>query len=214
MTLRMTVSRRRVGAVVLVVTVVLSVGLLGSVVGAALAGDDPPGEHSVDVGFARDMGIHHGQGVELAELARDRTDDEEIRRLAADIALTQHGQIGQMRGWLDTWGRPPSSVEPPMEWMGHAAGEPMPGLASDEEVAALTAATGVEADTLFLELMIRHHQGGLHMAQAAAGTAREPYVRALATGMVESQTAEIGYMTDLLAARGVRYGDPRTPSDG
>lgn len=207
-------SRRQAGAGALVVAVVLAAALLGGVVGASLGGDDPPGEHSVDVGFARDMGIHHGQGVELAELVRDRTDDETIRRLAPDIALTQQSQIGQMRGWLDTWGRPPTSVEPPMQWMGHPAGQPMPGLATDEEIEALTAATGVEAETLFLELMIRHHQGGLHMAEAAAADASEPFVRALATGMIESQTAEIERMTDLLAERGVRYGGPRTPSDG
>jgi len=81
----------------------------------------------------------------------------------------------------------------------------MPGLASDEEVAELTAAEGVAAETLFLELMIRHHQGGIHMASAAADTADEEFVRRLAGGMVESQQAEVDYMADLLAERGVDY---------
>jgi len=90
----------------------------------------------------------------------------------------------------------------------------MPGIATDDEVAALTAARGVEAETLFLELMIRHHQGGIHMASAAASTAATDFVRKLAGGMVESQQAEIDYMADLLAARGVGYrGDEAsTPS--
>jgi uncharacterized protein (DUF305 family) len=178
--------------------------------------DEPPGERSIDVGFARDMGIHHAQAVTLADLVRDRTDDEEIRRLAGDIAHTQQAQIGEMRGWLDAWGRPPSTVRPQMEWMGHglAPGERMPGMASDAEVAQLTAARGQAAEVLFLELMIRHHQGGRHMAELAERSADESFVRALARGMIESQTAEVRYMQDLLRARGVRYGDePGNPSD-
>lgn len=164
-----------------------------------------PGEDSVDVGFARDMGAHHAQAVEIAELLRDRTDDESLRRLASDIALTQQAQIGQMRGWLDIWGRPPTSVDPPMGWMGHEH-EPgqvvtMPGMASDEEIAALTAARGAEAERLFLELMIRHHRGGVEMASYAADHADHDVVRALAGGMVEAQTAEIAQLEELLASR-------------
>ena len=201
---------RRPGAVaaaVGVIAVVLVVAALGVMAGRwSAAGDDPPGEGSVDVGFARDMAAHHDQAVALSGLVRDRTDDPDIKLLAKDIALTQQGQIGEMRGWLDVWGLPPTSVEPPMQWMdGMAAGEPMPGLAGDDEIAALTAAEGVEAETLFLELMIRHHEGGIHMASAAADTAGEEFVRRLAGGMVESQQAEVDYMVDLLAERGVDY---------
>jgi uncharacterized protein (DUF305 family) len=176
----------------------------------------PPGERSVDVGFARDMGIHHAQAVVLADLVRDRTDDEAVRLLAGDIAHTQQAQIGEMRGWLDAWGRPPTTVRPQMEWMGHgvAAGQRMPGMASDAEIAQLTAAKGKAAEVLFLQLMIRHHQGGRHMAELAASSAAEPFVRALARGMLESQAAEVEYMQDLLRGRGVRYGDePGNPSD-
>jgi uncharacterized protein (DUF305 family) len=195
-------SRRRVFLAVAVIVLVAS----AFVIGDKAADDIAPGEDSVDVGFARDMGIHHAQAVMLAELLRDRTLDGNMRLLATDIALTQQSQIGQMRGWLDTWGRPPTSVEPPMQWMGHSADEPMPGLATDEEIAALTAAQGVPAENLFLELMIRHHEGGLHMARVAADKASKPYVRALARSIIESQTADITNMTDLLAARGVQYG--------
>lgn len=197
-------TRRLVIAAAAVAVVVLMAGAY--IVGDRTGRDGDPGEDSVDVGFARDMGTHHAQAVQLANLLRDRTGDEAMRLLATDIALTQQSQIGQMRGWLDTWGRPPTSVEPPMRWMDHPAGEPMPGLASDEEIAELTASEGADAEVLFLQLMIRHHEGGLHMARVAAEDAEQPYVRALATGVVESQTADIANMTDLLAARGVQYG--------
>lgn len=194
-------SRRRVFLAVAVIVLVAGAFVLGD-----RASEAVPAEGSVDVGFARDMGVHHAQAVMLAELMRDRTIDGNMRLVATDVALTQQSQIGQMRGWLDAWGRPPTSVEPPMGWMDHDGDEPMPGLATDEEVAALTAATGRPAEVLFLQLMIRHHEGGLHMAEVAAADATEPYVRALARSMVESQTADIANMTDLLAARGVQYG--------
>ena len=193
--------------------VVLAALLIGVVIGRTFDRErdrsSVPGEDSVDVGFARDMGAHHAQAVEIAELLRDRSDDTDLRRIASDIALTQQAQIGQMRGWLDIWGRPPTSVDPPMGWMGHehvaGAVVTMPGMATDDEIAALTAARGPEAERLFLELMIRHHQGGVQMASYAADHAEESVVRTLARGMVEAQTAEIAQLEDQLTTR---FGEP------
>jgi uncharacterized protein (DUF305 family) len=92
-----------------------------------------------------------------------------------------------------------------MGWMGHhlAKGEviPMPGIATDDEIARLTAAHGPPAEKLFLELMIRHHRGGVQMATYAADHAQTSIVRALARGIAEAQTAEIAQLQDLLAQR-------------
>src|SRR5215475_11611621 len=100
-------------AVALGMMLLLAVAIGGVVVGRATGGGSgaatprkPPGEASVDVGFARDMGIHHTQAVLISDLVYDRTLDPEIRNLAGDIAATQQAQIGEMRGWLDVWGRP------------------------------------------------------------------------------------------------------------
>jgi uncharacterized protein (DUF305 family) len=153
------------------------------------------GGTDVDAGFARDMGVHHAQAVEMAELVNGRTTDPEVGVMARDIALTQQYQIGEMRGWLDAWGLPPTSTDEPMAWMGMSG--PMPGLASDEELAALRDATGAEVDRLFVELMIRHHQGGVSMAEAARDHAEAPYVRQLASSIVDSQTAEVGTLEQI-----------------
>jgi uncharacterized protein (DUF305 family) len=190
-----------------VLAAVVAALLVGIVIGRVGDHDRDrfPGEDSVDVGFARDMGTHHAQAVQIAELLRDRSDDEDLRRIAADIALTQQAQIGQMRGWLDIWGRPPTSVDPPMGWMGHehapGATVTMPGIASADEIAELTAARGADAEKLFLELMIRHHQGGVEMASHAADHAETRVVRSLARGIVESQTAEIEQLRQQLTDR-------------
>ncbi|WP_408055530.1 DUF305 domain-containing protein [Streptomyces radicis] len=181
------------------------------------ASSSTPDEDSVDVGFARDMSVHHQQAVEMSFLVRDNTDDEDVRLLAFDIINTQANQRGMMLGWLEVWDMP-KSTSTPMEWMpGHSmpdhegmdgmedmdgAAALMPGMATDEDIEELTAAEGRAAEVLFLELMIEHHQGGVEMARAAADAASTEEVERLAGGMVEAQASEIDLMNDMLAARG------------
>lgn len=181
---------------------VLAALLLGGLLGYWLGRSGAPTVDSVDVGFAQDMSVHHEQAVQMAALVYDRSDDPAIRSLAFDILTTQQGQIGIMSGWLDAWGRPWTSSGPRMEWMGMAIEGLMPGMATAEQMAALRAADGEAADVLFLQLMIPHHQGGVEMAQYAFDHAQEEPVRLLARGMVEAQSLEIGYMNELLAAKG------------
>ncbi|MEV7462798.1 DUF305 domain-containing protein [Streptomyces rubiginosohelvolus] len=168
-----------------------------------------PAENSVDAGFARDMAIHHQQAVEMSFIVRDRTDDEDVRRLAYDIINTQANQRGMMLGWLEMWGLPKSAAGPPMKWMGHTVtptddGSLMPGMATDAELAALTAAKDEKAEVLFLRLMTVHHRAGADMAQAAAGAAKTDAIRNLAEGMVRGQQSEIGLMADMLKDRGAK----------
>ncbi|AEN13615.1 MULTISPECIES: DUF305 domain-containing protein [unclassified Streptomyces] len=167
-----------------------------------------PAEGSADVGFARDMSVHHQQAVEMAFLVRDRTDDEDVRRLAYDIINTQANQRGMMLGWLESWDRPKSSERPPMEWMGHpvsaADGSLMPGMATDSELDGLRAAEGRDAEVRFLRLMTVHHRAGADMARAAADSAGTDEIRNLAAGMARAQESEIALMADMLRARGAR----------
>ncbi|WP_308283310.1 DUF305 domain-containing protein [Pseudonocardia nigra] len=184
------------------------IGLPGSSSPAAPAPD------SVDVGFAQDMTVHHQQGVQMAAWARDHTNDPVIAQLAADIETTQNSQIGRMQGWLSLWNASPLPLGEHMEWMAgpaHSHGDAgdtaagvntMPGMASEAELAALRAATGQEMDVLFLQLMLRHHQGGVGMMQYAAEQAAVPQVRNLAAQMLKSQQAESDYLRQLLAERG------------
>ena len=128
-----------------------------------------PGEGSAEAGFARDMSVHHAQAVEMAEIVRDKTRSEEIRLMAADMALTQQGQIGRMQGWLDAWNLPATGTEPAMSWMGHPTEGRMPGMASPKEIERLQKASPEEADKMFIRLMIPHHQAAVHMAKAVKG---------------------------------------------
>ena len=184
----------------------LAIGLLGlGLVGGALlwrAWPATPGDGSAEAGFARDMSAHHEQAVEMAQIIVERTDDPLVRGLAMDIMLTQQGQIGQMMGWLDLWDLLPTSDEPLMAWMGHAAGGQMPGMATREELRHLESLSGVEADREFLRLMIRHHEGGAPMAQAILERTDLEAVRRLARSVIQSQQAEIDDMRAMLESKG------------
>ena len=195
--------------------IALAALLLGGLAGYWLGRAPTPATDSVDAGFARDMSLHHEQAVQMAALVYDRSDDPAVRSLAFDILTTQQGQIGIMSGWLDAWGLPWTSAGPRMAWMGMPTEGLMPGMATAEQMDALRAADGEAADSLFLQLMIPHHAGGVSMATEAAVHAEREPVRLLATSMAEAQTSEIAYMNELLVAKGAAPIDaPATGDSG
>lgn len=194
-----------VGVLVSVMAVALLVAGGAIAVATGIGADRPPVEDSVDAGFARDMSTHHTQAVRMAQQVRDHGSDPAIRLLAYDVETGQLAQIGQMRGWLQTWGLTPQSSLPQMGWMGmadHAHDGLMPGMATTAELDRLRTLSGRALDVYFLQLMIRHHQGGLEMAQYGATHAAEPYVRDLAGKIVVAQQAEVVTMEQLLRERG------------
>lgn len=191
-------------AIVLAVAVALTVG---AVAVARSQSPAAPADDSADAGFARDMSAHHAQAVEMALVMVGRSENLDIRILATDVLLTQQAQVGTMRGWLDVWGLPRSSLEPRMAWMGHATDGPMPGMASDEEIDSLRELPPAAADRRFLELMIRHHEGGSAMAQAGLDRGEQPVVRRLAEAILTSQRSEVDAMQALLARLPAGGGD-------
>ncbi|MEO8105989.1 MAG: DUF305 domain-containing protein [Actinomycetes bacterium] len=201
--------------VVTVVVASVAALVLGAALGALLlGGDSEPGDQSAEAGFARDMSVHHAQAVEMAFMIRDNTDDPEIQVMAYDIINTQRAQMGMFSGWLQQWELPQTSVRPPMQWTDHGHGgdemssyDDMPGMASDDQLDQLSRAEGVEAEILFLELMIDHHQGGVEMAQAVLPLTERTEVTYLADTIVAGQQAEIATMETMLANRKALY-DP------
>ncbi|MET1035871.1 MAG: DUF305 domain-containing protein [Arthrobacter sp.] len=196
---------------------VVAAGIGGWMLGTLSPRTGYPTELSADAGFARDMQTHHNQAVQLSLIVRDRTDNEAVRSIAYDIATTQAQQSGQMFAWLQLWGLPQTGDRPAMAWMedmvtedaashaGHAArghGMSSMGMASAADIERLTAATGTAADRLYLRLMIRHHQGGVAMAEAGLARAQSPLVLDLARKMVVAQESEINAMNALLERLG------------
>ncbi|MFE9447870.1 DUF305 domain-containing protein [Streptomyces sp. NPDC006739] len=174
------------------------------------SGTKVPGAESADAGFARDMAVHHQQAVEMSYIVRDRTKNEEVRRLAYDIAQTQANQRGMLLGWLDLWGLPKVSAEPPMTWMGMgdmASGKDgalMPGMATNTELKKLGTLDGKQAEIFYLQLMTAHHKGGIHMAEGCVAKCTVGVEKDLAQGMVDAQQSEIQLMADMLKERGAQ----------
>jgi uncharacterized protein (DUF305 family) len=153
----------------------------------------------VDVGFAADMIDHHDQAVAMSLLVIDRATSSAVRTLALEIATSQRREGGMLLQFLRDRGI--ASTDPTrtvMAWMDEPTPhDQMPGLATRDEMLQLTNATGSDVDQLFVTLMIKHHEGGIHMAEFAAEHAETQDLRDLAARMVVDQKREIGEMQQL-----------------
>lgn len=170
-----------------------------------------PDDESAEAGFARDMATHHAQAVDMSFSVLDKSADGELRTLASDIIVTQSTQRGIFMGWLQQWRLPQASARPRMAWMpGHAhlptanGGVLMHGMATEPELQRLRDAHGVDAEILFLQLMIRHHEGGILMARALLELTHRRELIQMATSIEDGQWVEIAYMRTMLGARGAQ----------
>jgi len=190
------------------VVVAVVIAMIGFTVGALTSRPDHPNEGSAEVGFARDMSAHHGQAVEMGMIAFQNATLPEVRTLGGDIAITQQSQVGMMQTWLKEWGVGPNSSTPPMSWMPEGQqslnGNLMPGMATREEIAKLKAAKGTDLDILFLQYMLRHHLGGIHMVDGVLAQNPTQEVRDLAETMKKNQSGEITVMETMLAHLGAK----------
>lgn len=136
---------------------------------SSLSGTDavatPSDAHNAaDVAFLEDMIGHHAQAIVMGELVEGDLEDEKVRSLAARISDEQEPEMRAMGQVLESWGtKAPPQAENPTFGMNSGHGHSMPGMASRAELDDLEAATGREADRLYLDLMITHHEGAIEM---------------------------------------------------
>jgi uncharacterized protein (DUF305 family) len=172
--------------------------------GSPAAGGSPSTTvyNQADVAFAQGMIPHHQQAVQMAELAPSRANDPQVKDLAAKIEAAQAPEIEQLTAWLTEWGVPlPSAAAGGPDAHDGAHGSTaggMPGMMTDQDMTALEAASGNHFDRMFLEMMIRHHEGAVEMATTEQQQGRYPAAKALAEKIKADQTAEIGQMRSLL----------------
>jgi uncharacterized protein (DUF305 family) len=153
------------------------------------------GVNGADVTFAQMMIPHHEQAIEMAELALDPKAGAgaEVRALATAIRGAQDPEIATMKGWLTSWGAPlaPDPAEHDMSTM--------QGMMSADEMRTLGQQTGSAFDKRWLEMMIRHHEGAIVMANDVKAGGSFASVKTLAAQIVTGQQAEIDQMRRLLA---------------
>jgi uncharacterized protein (DUF305 family) len=169
------------------------------------APDTARGRSDADVRFMQHMIAHHQQARVMSAMVPQRTTRPEIRLIAERIDVSQDDEMRQMRSWLRRHG-----VEAPAADV-HAHGEhaSMPGMLTEAELARLAASKGAEFDRLFLEYMIRHHEGAVTMVAqlfATPGAAQSSEMYGFATDVNADQRAEIARMRALLATMAVPRG--------
>jgi len=146
-----------------------------------------------DVRFMQGMIGHHAQALDMTALVATRSRSDAIRKLAQRIELSQADEIKMMQEWLTGRGQ-----KVPDQHAHHAPGATlMPGMLTPEEMARLAQAKGPEFDRLFLEFMIKHHEGALTMVQdlfAQPGAGQESDVFAFASDVDADQRMEIDRM--------------------
>jgi uncharacterized protein (DUF305 family) len=186
-------------------TLMSVIALAGALALAGCSGSDEPaqdtatvaGEHAehndADVMFAQMMIPHHEQAIEMADVVLAKPDlDPRITELADQVKAAQAPEIEELGQWLDAWG-----AERTSEHSGHAG---MEGMMSEDDMQLLSDAVGPEANRLFLEQMIAHHQGAVEMAQTEIESGKDSGAIEMAQTIVETQQAEIETMEALLAS--------------
>jgi uncharacterized protein (DUF305 family) len=74
----------------------------------------------------------------------------------------------------------------------------MPGMLSAKELETLESASGQEFQTMWLEMMIEHHEGAVEMAEAQVEEGSNAKAVALAEDIISTQEREISTMQNLL----------------
>ena len=162
-----------------------------------------PGHTEADIRFMHHMLAHHAQALAMTALVPTRTRRQDIRLLAERIEVSQRDEIAQMQRWLRDRGAEVPSVDPAHAHHAAASHAGMAGMLTPQEMARLAAATGSDFDRLFLEFMIRHHEGALTMVSelfAAPGAGQDTDIFRFASDVQADQGMEIARMRRLLSA--------------
>lgn len=193
-----TKSSRWIRGAALLAAVVLTASC-GPVAATAQAGQPAaqPVRNDADVRFMQGMIAHHAQALEMTALVPDRAVSQAVKMMAERIDVSQRDEIATLERWLRAHGAPAADSS----HAHHGAGHTMPGMLSAEEMRRLAAASGAEFDRLFLELMIRHHEGALVMVAelfGSRGGGQDPEVFAIASEVDADQRMEIDRMRAML----------------
>lgn len=149
--------------------------------------------NQADITFASSMVPHHQQAIEMADMALTRASSSDVKKLATQIKAAQDPEIATMTDWLTDWG------SAPMPSGDHdMGGMSMDGLMTAQEMSALKDASGRAFDRMWLQLMIKHHEGAVTMAKTQLSQGQSPDAKTLAQSVIDGQSKEIATMTGLL----------------
>lgn len=144
------------------------------------------GEYS-DERFIDKMAAHHQMAIDMARVAQENAELEEIRRIADDVITAQQAEIDEFASIKEErFGSSElpammSPEEPSMQAM------LMPDQLAEQE----------PFDRAFIDSMVPHHASAIEMASTALIESDDPEMRRLARNIVDAQSREIGEMIEL-----------------
>lgn len=199
---------RRSALFALVVAVALALGGCtssdGSGGGSGSSGSSGSSAHNdADATFAAEMVPHHEQALQMVAMTQGRDLSPDFEQLTTNIYDAQQPEIDEMKGWLEDWGEP-TATGTGMGGMGNMSEMPgmdgsAPGMMSDDDLGELTNTTDRSAfEKMWLTMMIAHHQGAIDMARTELADGEYQPALDLAQSIIESQSAEIGQMKQML----------------
>ncbi|MEU1891231.1 DUF305 domain-containing protein [Streptomyces pristinaespiralis] len=170
----------------------------------ASASVDADRHNEADVSFAQGMIPHHRQAVVMSDMAETRAASDQVKDLAENIKKAQEPEIATMSAWLKAWGEKIPEGMGDMEdmrGMDHDNGRsPMPGMMDEHQMDGMRNAEGKTFDTMFLTMMIKHHEGAIDIARTEKQEGAYGPAKKLADDIIVAQTAEISQMRMLLNA--------------
>jgi uncharacterized protein (DUF305 family) len=163
---------------------------------------ESPRHTEADVDFMQGMIHHHAQALVMTSMVRERASSRDLTILARRIEFAQDQEIETMERWLTQRDEEVPDAEDHRN--GHGGQGLMPGMVGHRELAKLAAANGRQFDRMFLEYMVRHHQGALTMVAQLRETdgGVEPEIDLFARHVDSDQNIEIDRMAGLLAQVG------------
>lgn len=162
--------------------------------------------NDADVTFVQAMIPHHSQAIQMVQHVIDRGESAEVKDLARRIQAAQQPEIDTMSRWLRDWGVAEGgagALEQHGGMDGTMGGGGMGGMGghgmmSEAEMQQMMAVSGAQLDRMFLEMMIRHHQGAVATAETEIRDGRFVPAKELAQRIITTQNAEIAEMQPLL----------------
>ena len=145
-----------------------------------------------DIKFLQGMIVHHEQAIVMSKLAAKRTNNKTIIDLANRIDLSQVDEINFMESWLSARDKNLHEIN----HKGHMHMS-MPGIATPAQIESLKKANSTDFDRLFLQLMIKHHDGALDMVDELKkypGSANNQLLNEFVSDLINDQAVEIERM--------------------
>jgi uncharacterized protein (DUF305 family) len=135
--------------------------------------------------FMEQMTSHHEDAIQMAEMAKERAKNGQVKALAGGIIAVQNKEVTNMKDWYKQW----FSKDIP-------AMAAMPGMMDDGmDMGKLSSAK--DFDLEFVSQMIPHHQKAVQMAKDILPKAKHSELKKMANDVITSQTMEIQEMQQL-----------------